>query len=175
MQVEGRDDAVFLLLREQGLLILAFLDDSAEFGCIHQNDIALGVGFVQKQDRDVRAGGGEDVAGHRDHATQHAPLYQFLADLAFDATLGGEEAGRDNDRRFTLGRERIDDVLDEDQVDRHLIFLIGDVGNAREEALVVGFGVEVVAKVAEIQFEGRVRDNVIEGFETVAIAVVGRE
>ena len=66
-------------------------------------------------------------------------------------------------------------MLDEDQVDRHLVFLTGDVGNACKEALVVGFGVEVVAKVAEIQFEGRVGNDVIEGAQFLTHAVVGRQ
>ena len=36
------------------------------------------------------------------------------------------------------------------------------------------FGVEIVAEVAEIQFEGRVGDDVIEGHQFVAVLVIGR-
>ena len=62
-----------------------------------------------------------------------------------------------------FGRQRIHDVLDKEQVDRHLVFAFGrDFGNTRKETLVVGFGIQVVAEVAEIQLEGRVRDDVIE-------------
>ena len=88
--------------------------------------------------------------------------------------MGGEEARRNDNRRLALGRERKDDVLNEDQINCHLVFVfVQRFGNARKEALVVGFGVEVVAEVAEIQFEGRVRDDVIEGLEALAVAVVG--
>ena len=108
--------------REQGFLVLAFFDGRAQLGSVHQHDVACGIGFVQKQNRDVRAGGGEDIARHRNHAAQHFILHQFLADFLFDAALGGQEAGRDDDGGFAFGRQRIDDVLDKEQVDRHLVF-----------------------------------------------------
>jgi hypothetical protein len=54
----------------------------------------------------------------------------------------------------------VDDVLDEEQIDRHLVLvLVRDFRDAGEEALAVGRGVQLVAVVGEIEFEGRIGDD----------------
>jgi len=67
--------------------------------------------------------------------------------------LGGDEAGGDDDGRFSGGGERVDDVLEKEEVDGHLVFRgLGDVGEAGEEAVFVFLGVELIAPVGEVEF-----------------------
>ncbi len=87
----------------------------------------------------------------------------MLADAFVYARLGGDKAGGDDDGGFAGGAEGVDDVLEEEEVDGHGILLLGgDLGDAGEEAGVVGLGVKLVAEVAEIQFEGGIGDDVVE-------------
>ncbi len=95
------------------------------------------VGGVDEENGDVGAGGGEDVAGHGDHAGQHLFVDQMLADAFVDAGLGGDEAGRHHDGRFAAGLERVNDVLQEQLVDCHFVGGLGlDLGDAGKKACV---------------------------------------
>ena len=90
-------------------------------------------------------------------------VHQFLADALLDAVGGGDEAGGYHNRGFTAGLVDGHDVLDEEQVDRHLVLgFFGHIGDAGEEAIGVGIAVQVVAEIGKIQLERRVRDDVVE-------------
>ena len=68
-------------------------------------------------------------------------------------------------------------MLDEEQVDGHLVLvLVRDLGDAGEEAGVVGRGVELVAEVGEIQLEGWIGDDAVEFFQSsLGVLVEGME
>ena len=160
--VESSDDAVFFGIREQGLLVLAVFDFGAEVGGIDQHH-ALLVGVVDKQDGDVCAGGGEDVAGHGDHASKHFVVHQMLTNFSFDTALCGDEAGGYNHRRFAAGFQRIDDVLEKEQIDGHLIFLFcRNFRHPGEEAYLMFLGVQLIPEIAEIHLERRIGNDVIK-------------
>ena len=151
----------------------AFFDLGAEVGGVDEDDLAVVV-VVEEEDGDVGAGGGEDVAGHGDDAAEHVVCDEVLADLLFDAALGGDEAGGHDDGGFSAFGEGVDDVLEEEQVDRHFVLgLGGHFGDAGEEAVLVFLGVELVAVVGKIEFEGWVGDDVVELPEGFAFLVVG--
>ena len=122
------------------------------------------------------ARGRKDVAGHGDDAAEHLVIHKVLADVFLDAGLGGDEAGGDDDGGAAFRREGVDDVLDEEEVDGHLVLvLVGDFGDAGKEARVVGLGVELAANVGEVEFEGRIGDDVVELSQGGAVFVVGLE
>jgi hypothetical protein len=147
----------FFFGAEESLLVLAFFDFGAEGGGVDEDDVAL-VGGVDEEDGDVCAGGCKDVAGHGDDSGEHLVLHEVLADFFVDPGLGGDEAG---------GGEGVDDVLEEEEVDLHLVLGLGldlglDLGNAGEEAVFVFLGVELVALVGEVELEGGIGDDDVE-------------
>jgi hypothetical protein len=114
-------------------------------------------------------GGREDVARHRDDAAEHAALDEALADLPLDPGLGGDESGGHDDGGASGLAEGMDDVLEEQEVDGHLVLvLLRDVGDAGKEALLIRLRVELVAEVGEVELEGRIRDDVVEAAQGVA-------
>ena len=105
--------------------------------------------------RKRRQRGGEEGAGHGNEAAEQFVVDQGLAGAFLDAGLGGDEAGGHDDGGTAIRLEAVDDVLDEEQVDRHLVFvLVRDLGDACKEALFVALGVELVAVVGEVELEG---------------------
>lgn len=172
--VEGFDDAVFFLRRQQGLLVFAVFDLGAELGGIDEDHVAVVTG-VEKEDGDVGAGGGKDVTRHGDDSGEHLVFHEVLADLFVDPALGGDESGRHDDGGFTRRAEGVNDVLDEEQVDRHRVLLLaGHFRHAGEEAALVGLAFEFVAEVAEVELEGRVRDDVVELLQAASIVLMLR-
>ena len=98
----------------------------------------------------------------------------MLADAFVDAGLRGDEAGRHHHGRLAAGIQRINDVLQEQLVDFHLVRGLGfDLRNPGKEAFLVGFGVQLVAVIAEIQLERRIGDDVIETLQLAAVLMVG--
>ena len=88
----------------------------------------------------------------------------------------GDEAGGHHDRRLAAWFQRIDDVLEEELVDGHLVLgLLGDVRHPGEEAFLMVLGVQLVAEIAEIHLEGRIGDDVVELLQRLAVPVVGVE
>lgn len=55
MSDEGIDDASNLIIAQNSLLVLAVLDFGPQLGSIQQQHRAVGIGLVQKQDRDIGA------------------------------------------------------------------------------------------------------------------------
>jgi hypothetical protein len=65
-------------------------------------------------------------------------------------------------------------VLDEEQVDGHLVLvLVRDIGDACEEALFVPFGVELFGVVGEVELEGWIGDDEVELLQLGSVLVVG--
>jgi len=176
LAIEDADDLVFLGRGEEGFLVFAVFDLGAEVGGVDEDDVALVAG-IEEEDGDVGAGGGEDVAGHGDHSGEHLVFHEVLAYAFFDPGLGGDEAGGHDDGGFPLLAQRGDDVLEEEQIDRHLV-LGGwrDLGNPGEEALFVRGDIEFVAEVGEIQLEGRIGDDAVEHAQAaIFLAVIGMQ
>ena len=88
--------------------------------------------------------------------------------------LGGEEAGgHDDGGAASFFIEFENDVLEEELIDGHLVLgLGGDFGNAGEEALFVGLGVELVAPVGEVELEGRIGNDEVERLGTSTVATM---
>ncbi len=160
--VKDANDLVLLIGGEQGFLVFAFLDLGAEVGGVYKNDIAF-VGGIEEENGDVRAGGREDVAGHGDHTGEHLVFHEVLADAFFNAGLGSDETGGNDDGGFAFGAEGMDDVLDEEQIDGHLVLvLVRHIRNPGEESLVVSLGIEIVPELGEVEFERWIGDDEIE-------------
>lgn len=71
---------------------------------------------------------------------------------------------------FPLLAERGDDVLEEKQMDRHLVFvLVRNLWHPGEKAGAVVLGIEFVAVIGEIQHEGWIRDDAVEFFREHAL------
>ena len=97
--------------------------------------------------------------------------------LSVDAGLGGDKAGGHHDRRFAAGFQRMDDVLEEELVDGHLVLGLGlgIFGTPAKKRSLLLLGVQLVAEIAEIQLEGRIGDDVVEPLQRLAVSVVGVE
>lgn len=174
--IEDANDLVFFVGGEEGFLVFAVFDLGAEIGGIDEHDVFF-VRGIEEENGDVGAGGGEDVAGHGDHTSEHFVFHEVLADFFLDAGLGGDEASGDDDGGFAFFREGVDDVLDEEQVDGHFVLvLVRHLGDAGEEALAVRLGIEFLAVVGEIELEGWIGDDDIELAQGAALVlVVGME
>ena len=55
---------------------------------------------------------------------EHLLFHQVLSDAFLNAGLGGDEAGGHDDGGFAVRGERVDDVLDEEQIDGHLVLVL---------------------------------------------------
>lgn len=74
-------------------------------------------------------------------------IHQIFADALVDAGLSRNKAGWHHDGCFTTRFEGVDDVLQEQLVNFHLVLGFGfDLGNAGKEALFVLFTVQLISK-----------------------------
>ena len=97
---EGRNDFLDLEVAQAFLLCVAFFIFFAQFAGVDEHHFVGSGRFVEKEHRDVGAGGGKDVAGHGYAAVNPAFGHDFFENLLFDAALGGDEACGDHDGAF---------------------------------------------------------------------------
>ena len=84
-------------------------------------------------------------------------VLQSMGQLLRGGTRAMDASCRYDDRRFAVCFERVDDVLDKEQIDRHRLFLFRrNIWDTGKESSVILLFVQFIANIAEIEFERRV-------------------
>ena len=96
----------------------------------------------------------------------------MLPDLLLDTGTSGQEACGNDHCRFAFGAKGIDDMLQEHQINRHLILvLVGNVRDARPKAFLIIIASQCIPAVREVHVKRRIADNIVKRGKPVAFGV----
>ena len=154
-------------------MVFAVFDFFAQVRSVNQHHLVF-ITAIHKQDGDIGTCSGKNIGGHGNDASQHFVLHQIFTDALIDPRLRRNKAGWHYYRSFTTRFKRVDDVLQEQLVNFHLVLGFGfNLGNSGKEAFFVFFVVQLIAKIAEIHLERWIRDDVVKFFQVLAVFVIG--
>ena len=99
-------------------------------------------------------------------------VYQMLPDFFGDSSAGCQKACWDDHCRFSMLFHRVNDVLQEHQVDGHAAFiLVWHIGHTGKEPFLICLSRQGVPVIAEIHIKGRIADDIIKFSKAVPLGV----
>ena len=99
-------------------------------------------------------------------------IHQILPDFFRDAGTGRQKSGGNHHCRFAVVVERIDNVLQEHQIDGHAaLILVWYIGYTGKEPLLICLASQFFPVVTKVHVEGRIADDIVKSGQAVLLGI----